>query len=128
MQQTQRPGAATAVAQQEATASFETLAAGIRQAEQAEEQWKKRKDYLRGVLVQLNQAGVAPAKFTAAGKNWSLCDGKKAWEYPEQIQQWEANLQDHKAIAQITGTATYTVGDPYYTSRKIEFSTSAVKI
>lgn len=110
------------VTMQEATASFETIAADIAQADAAIKQWTERKDYLRGVLVGLNEQGEAPAKFAAAGKNWTLTAGKKTWEYPETIKEWEDNLKKHKTIAQNDGSATFTLGDPYYTSRDIKGS------
>jgi hypothetical protein len=105
---------------QQATTSFETIAADIAQADAAIKQWTERKDYLRGLLVALNQQGEAPARFTAAGKNWTLTDGKKTWEYPEPIKEWEANLKKHKTIAQNDGSATFTLGEPYYASRDVK--------
>lgn len=101
---------------QQATASFETIAADIVKADAAIKQWTERKDYLRGLLVDLHKRGKAPTKFAAAGKNWTLTAGKKAWEYPEPIERWEANLKKHKTIAQNNGTATFNLGEPYYTS------------
>jgi len=102
------------------TASFESIAAEVAQADSAIKQWTERKDYLRGLLVQLHQAGEAPSKFTAAGKSWTLVDGKKTWSYPAEVQEYEANLKKTKVICQNNGTATYEVGEPFYTAREVK--------
>jgi hypothetical protein len=102
------------------TASFESIAAEIAQADSAIKQWTERKDYLRGLLVQLHQAGEAPSKFTAAGKTWSLTQGKKTWTYPAPIQEYEAALKKAKTISQNDGSATYELSEPFYTAREVK--------
>ena len=102
------------------TATFESIAAEVAQADSAIKQWTERKDYLRGLLVQMHQQGEAPSKFTAAGKSWTLVDGKKTWTYPAEVQEYEANLKKAKTICQNNGTATYAIGEPFYTAREVK--------
>lgn len=123
-QATQAP---TQVEPAQAPVPVEVIVQQILEADAAETQWKARKEYLRKQLIALHQAGQVPSKFPMSGFNWTLTEGRKTWAYPAEIQQMEENLKGHKTIAQITGTATYELGDPYFSKREIKASTSAVK-
>lgn len=100
--------------------SVEAIVQGILEADAAETQWKARKEYLRKLLIAKHEAGEIPSKFPMSGFNWTLTEGRKTWIYPAEIEQMEENLKGHKTIAQVTGTATSTLGDPYFTKREIK--------
>jgi len=79
---------------------------------------KAQDDAILDRLSNLHDAGEIDASFTHEDWNFSFCQGRRKWSYPENITALEAGLKAAKKAAEADGSATATRGASYWTVKE----------
>ena len=81
--------------------------------------WLKTRD--ASLLARLDELAadgqIDQGGFTHAGYSFSWSAGRRSWDYPAGVKALEAQAKAAKKAAEADGSATATIGDPYWTIR-----------